>query len=162
MKKKKNFAAIVAVVMVTFGTMWLTSCTADDEYGNFEFDTLAEGLVTRSEGLDLGESESQINVFGHPVSFPNVMFINKDINDTLSTTTVKCRLTYSEVDNKKELAFFECNELTLKEFSICDNPTIRKRINNNNIVEVKAIIIAKHCFNDSIYTAELNGNFSLR
>lgn len=59
MNKKMNFAAIIAVVVVTLSAMWFTSCTADDEYGNFEFDTLAEGLVTRSGDPGGGESESQ-------------------------------------------------------------------------------------------------------
>ena len=48
MKKKMNLTAIIAVVMVAMSSINLVSCTADEEYGDLAFGTLANGMFTRS------------------------------------------------------------------------------------------------------------------
>ena len=47
MKSKINFTAIIAVAMIAMSVLVLGSCNADDDDYNFEYGTLAKGVMTR-------------------------------------------------------------------------------------------------------------------
>jgi len=107
MKKKMNLTAI-AVVMVTMTATWLTSCTAD-EYGDFAFGTLAEGMFTRSGDPGWGEttptSDNKMTVYvlGKVFQF--------EIGGMRNAVTVDVSITVDTILNKAtcNIDYYNCN-----------------------------------------------------
>lgn len=78
MKKKMNLTAIIAVAMVAMSVLVLGSCNADDDYNEFDYGTLAKGMVTRSGETNSKPIESKNVAKGDTIHEQYILTLNSE------------------------------------------------------------------------------------
>lgn len=157
MKKKMNLIAIVAVVMVAVSSINLVSCTADDEYEDLRFGTLAEELNTRS-------AENTVPEYSKTLVFNRNTFrlIDYHYNNTSYSGNVLFRLNIYKMTKVKDPSIFyynasvSCNEERFRPSVMEVMPTSAKILIEikNPAYTVDTLSIPEYLFVENFYIDE--------
>ena len=110
MKSKINFTAIIAVAMIAMSVVVLGSCNAEDDDYNFEYGTLAKGVMTRSGDYD-GISDNIINVNVIDQTF------QVEFNEKNTPVTVSVEIKVDTISKKSSCKIKKCDIFEINQIS---------------------------------------------